>query len=259
MKFFRKSLFIAVALQVVLTSCGGSSSSNSSTDSTLPLAARLNSIRLPNFDLSGFTIDPDGLNFTGEIEDNIFGKMVEYTSDGKTEVRQCLGGKDPVSFSIEDSVLADGWKLKSLYRPTIDDIESNTWSIEIFQKVDFLLTIHCAIGTEEIEQMIYGFWGERFAYSNCISDVGISIYLTGNKVFPRYKNKGMYSGSWTSNPLSEDDFVFVDSAIRLEERRPKDIDTLILDEDGDPYPYRDEYPRTPEETKFGPAPNCQNS
>jgi hypothetical protein len=258
LKFFRKSLLIAVALQVVLTSCGGSSSSNSSADSTLPLATRLDSIKLPNFDLSGFTIDPDGPNFTGVIEDNILGKMVSYTSDGKTEIRQCLGGKDPVSFSIEDSVLADGWKLKSLYRPPADEEGSSTWSIEIFQKADFLLTIHCAIDTEKIERMIYGFWGERFAYSECIISVSISTYLTGNKVFPRYKNKGMYSGSWTSNPLSEDDFIFVDSAIRLEERRPKEIDTLILDEDGDPYPYRDEYPRTPEETKFGPAPSCQN-
>lgn len=249
---------MAVALQVLLTSCGGSSSSNSSAESTLPLATRLNSIERPNFDLSGFIIDPDGLNFTGVIEDNIFGKMAEYTSDGGTEIRQCLGGKDPVSFSIEDSVLADGWKLKSLYRPPVDGLGSNTWSIEIFQKGDFLLTIHCSIDTEKIERMIYGFWGERFAYSECINRVSISTYLTGNKVFPRYKNKDQYSGSWTNNPLSAEDFIFVDSAIRLKERRPKEMDALILDDDGDPYPYRDEYPRTPEETKFGPAPSCQN-
>jgi hypothetical protein len=208
--------------------------------------------------LSGFTIDPDGLNFTGEIEDNIFGKVVGYTSDGKTEVRQCLGGSDPIAFSIEDSILADGWKLKTLYRPTIDE-DGSTWSIEIFQKGEFRLMIHCAPSTEKIEQMIYGPWGERFAYSECIDSVSVYIYLTGNEDFPRFKNKGIYRGSWTSNPLSEDDFVFIDSAIRLKESRPEEIDTLIFDDDGDPYPYRDEYPRTPEETKFGPAPSCQNS
>jgi hypothetical protein len=250
----------------LLASCAGTSSSSKDTQITeTELTDSEIAEILPEFDFEDLELESTQKNFYAERTDETLPVIINYQGRMTSKTpRQCLGGNNPISRSFEETLLSAGWTIDSLLTGDHSAIlRSNNLmrSIEVFRKSDYVLSVSCQIQLSFAEnQLVEGSWGSAGIVRSCIVNNGPEAQLLlAFKSVPK-AIMGMDTRQelkWTQTSLADLDPIFLDDAWRLDTTREFGYSEPILDYEGIPYSYRDEYPMTPNDTNHGPIRACR--
>jgi|LakMenEpi03Aug12_release.lakeMendotaPanAssembly.Ray.scaffolds.fasta_scaffold503700_1 hypothetical protein len=250
----------------LLASCAGTSSSSKDTQITeTELTDSEIAEILPEFDFEDLELESTQKNFYTERTDETLPVIINYQGRMTSKTpRQCLGGSNPISRSFEATLLSDGWTIDSLLtgdHSTALESSNLIRSVEVFRKSDFVLSVECVIqiGSDVETQQVEGSWGSVGTRRSCIINNGpdLGIILSFKSVPKIIMEMAGETMKWEKTSLNDVDPFFLDDAWRLSGTREFGYSEPILDYEGIPYSYRNEYPMTPNDTNHGPIRACR--
>jgi hypothetical protein len=249
---------------VLLSSCGGTSTNSNATQSVATnfTDGQIAEI-LPEFDLADLEQKGTQKSFFSERTDETIPVIINYQGKITSKTpRQCLGGENPISRSFEETLLSEGWTIDALltgdHSSTLA-FQTSMMSVEVFRKSDYVLIVDCRVRISRAEsQVVEGSWGSVGIKRNCIVNDGLAaqIILSFKSVPKIIMEMAGQTKKWEKISLADVDPIFLDDVWRLDTTRDRAYDEPIIDYEGIPYSYRDEYPKTPSDTNHGPMKAC---